>query len=50
MCGANSKSTPPPPLTPLTPVVPSGVSLSPKPSNDSPSDSDEHCDFGASKN
>lgn len=54
MCGINSKSTPPLtdiPATPLTPppgMLPSGASFSPKPSNDSPSDNDEHCDFWAS--
>lgn len=51
-CGASSKLTPPPPFG----CVPVGApaarlsigSPSPKPSNDSPSDSEEHCDFGAS--
>lgn len=50
-CGASSKLTPPLPFGWLPPgpaARPSIVSPSPKPSNDSPSESEEHCDFGAS--
>lgn len=56
-CGASSKSTPPIGLVtpwccwwcwPTMAMALSMVSPSPKPSNDSPSDSEEHCDFGAS--